>query len=374
MAFRMVAVVVMFVAGIARVAGQQSVECKGPLTEPHLLRLLAAGVTESRLRVVADTCGVAIDLTHDVEVRLRAVGASDTTMALLRSIVERRRAGDVAARRAAEETVWKLISASDDPRVLENFLKEFPDGTYAGTARDRLEALRAPPAPVADRFGLTWVAIPSGTFEMGCVPGDRECDTDESPRHRVTISRGFALTATEVTVAQYRASGRTPAAQPSWSGDRHPVVHVTWDDARAYCAAAGGRLPTEAEWEYAARRGREAAVYPWGNEPPVCTTGATNGARFRPCGQGAAPVATFRPNGYGLYDMPGNVSEWLADWHSETYYRVSPTSDPPGPTRGVSRVVRGGSWNTSPRGLRVSNRSWGVLTYRFNFVGFRCAR
>lgn len=209
-------VVVFAALTIAVVGAQAPIVCRGALTEDNVMALVAGEVAEARQLQVVAKCGVAFGWDAGVERRLRAVGATARLLAAVREM-----AG------------------------------------APGTARP------APAASASDRFGLTWVAIPAGTFEMGCVPGDRECDGDESPRHAVTISRGFTLTATEVTVAQYRAAGGTVPVQPSWSGYRHPMVNVTRDEARAFCAAVGGRLPTEAEWEYAARGGRAGAVYPW---------------------------------------------------------------------------------------------------------------
>lgn len=226
--------------------------------------------------------------------------------------------------------------------------------------------------------GSEFVAIPPGSFEMGCVPGDDKCLGDEEPRHRVTLTKGFWLQTTEVTVAQYRKFARATSrpwreAELAALGDDHPVVCVTWEDAAAYCRWAGGRLPTEAEWEYAARGGQDGQIYPWGNAASHdrANYGQTGG---RDIWERTSPVASFPPNGYGLYDMSGNVYEWCADWYAETYYGQSPAVDPQGPTSGQDRVVRGGSFEFIPAAVRSSSRLPWPPTLTMDLIGFRCLR
>lgn len=195
---------------------------------------------------------------------------------------------------------------------------------------------------------------------MGCVAGDAGCDADENPRHEVSISRGFWIGKTEVTAAAYQRM--VPVV-----GQREPmrpVAKVACADAVAFCQWTGGRLPTEAEWEYAARGGLDGKKYPWGDS-------ISNGdARFG--WGGAAPVASFPANNFGLHDVAGNVWEWVADWHGDGYYASSPSADPAGPSTGSLRVVRGGSWKDAPMFLRVSNRAWYVPNIQNSTVGFRC--
>jgi len=218
---------------------------------------------------------------------------------------------------------------------------------------------------------IPWVTIPAGTFQMGCVPADTRCDADEQPRHAVTISKGFQLMATEVTVATYRALIGELESQPPWSSPDHPVVIVTWQDAVAFCDKAGGRLPTEAEWEYAARGGRDGALYPWGDEPPTDEPGKPNGATME--SDRARPVKSYQANGYGLFDMAGNVWEWTADIGG--LYRVgAPLIDPQGLAEGSTRIVRGGSFGDAARNLRLSNRTSNRADSINVNVGFRCAR
>jgi formylglycine-generating enzyme required for sulfatase activity len=218
---------------------------------------------------------------------------------------------------------------------------------------------------------ISWSRIPSGTFHMGCVPADARCEADERPRHLVTLSRAFELMTTEVSVAIYRATSPSTREQPPWSTTPdHPVTLVTWDDARRFCEAIGGRLPTEAEWEYAARGGRDDAVYPWGDQDPSDRAGAAAGVSFE--SDAARPVRTFAPNGYGLYDMSGNAWEWTADWYGR--YEEGAATDPHGPSTGRARVVRGGSYGDDSANLRVSNRSANLPRNNNLNIGFRCAR
>ncbi len=211
---------------------------------------------------------------------------------------------------------------------------------------------------------------------MGCSPGDRECNPDEEPAHRVTIGKGFWLGQTEVTVGAYKrfAVGRGMTAEPTfhkrrlnpgWSNEQMPVVNVTWDDARAYCTWAGGRLPTEAEWEYAARAGTRADRY--GPLSRIAWYSANSGNSFHEVGR-------KDPNGFGLFDMLGNVWEWVSDWESPTYYKISPNANPLGPSSGEWRILRGGSWNGYPSIVRVSLRRGHPPNVPGIGIGFRCVR
>ncbi|OFV90470.1 MAG: hypothetical protein A3G76_02935 [Acidobacteria bacterium RIFCSPLOWO2_12_FULL_65_11] len=242
---------------------------------------------------------------------------------------------------------------------------------WLAAATVHVQAVRAAAQSPASVSGISWARIPAGTFQMGCVPGDMRCDPDEAPRRAVTISRPFDLMATEVTVGMYRAVAQDVDEQPAWStSPDHPVVIVTWWEARAFCEVVGGRLPTEAEWEYAARGGRNDAIYPWGDRDPDDRAGAVNGAGFE--GGGGRPVRTFAPNGFGLFDMAGNAWEWVADWTGP--YAADVATDPLGPPTGAARVVRGGSYGDDSRNLRVSNRSANLPRAVNVNIGFRCAR
>ncbi|HIF88417.1 MAG TPA: formylglycine-generating enzyme family protein [Candidatus Thioglobus sp.] len=230
------------------------------------------------------------------------------------------------------------------------------------------------PAKVADD---EMVLIPAGTFQMGNPDG--ESGDDNYPVRSVTID-SFYMGKFEVTVGQFKAFVKDTGYESSmsfWEGyfvspeDSHPVVGVDWFAANAYAQWAGVRLPTEAEWEYAARGGLADMSYPWGNEldhdkanyhrawksnitydyPNYITTGRTDEWRYS-----SAPVGSFEPNGFGLYDMAGNVTEWCQDWYQRGYYLSSPTDNPQGPQIGDEKVTRGGHWFSWNLGLRVHNR------------------
>ncbi len=223
--------------------------------------------------------------------------------------------------------------------------------------------------------GMVMVYVPAGTFQMGSEEGS----SNESPVHAVTLNP-FWMDEHEVTNKMYQAC---TSCDPPDNRDRyddenyldHPVVYVSWEDARAYCAWADARLPTEAEWEYAARGGLEGKTYPWGDDDPVCTAGAENGAQSGSCDGSTTPAKTFAANGYNLYDMAGNVWEWTADWYDSDYYSNSPQVDPQGPEDAATyRVLRGGSWFGFEYYLRVALRSRVNPTSSWFGYGFRCAR
>ena len=221
--------------------------------------------------------------------------------------------------------------------------------------------------------GLKYVWIPPGTFMMGCSPGDTECDDSEKPSHQVTITKGFWMGQTEVTVEEFwRFIGSTGAQMPGapdfnvgWGNDAMPIVNVNWHDAQAYCGWAGGRLLTEAEWEYAARAGSTEARYgPIDEVAWYCNNS----------GEKTHEVAQKRPNAWNLYDTLGNVWEWVNDWYGENYYPGSPECDPLGPDSGQYRVLRGGSWFDGSRKVRVSKRSGHSPAKGYVLIGVRCAR
>ena len=220
-----------------------------------------------------------------------------------------------------------------------------------------------------------YVWIPAGTFRMGCSDGDKECYEDERPAHEVQITNGFWMGQTEVTVPAFQAFSRvkgvaTPAGQ---MGKNYPVSAVIWDEAAAYCKWAGGRLPTEAEWEYAARGGASGIRY--GDLDKIAWTSANSANTVH-------EVSRKLPNAYGLYDMLGNLWEWTGDWYGAKYYEQSPVDDPQGPSVGDSlvsqgidmptRTLRGGGWRGFPGVARASYRYWFVPALRVANIGFRC--
>jgi len=256
--------------------------------------------------------------------------------------------------------------------------------------------------------------ISGGEFTMGTNDGL----PFEGPAHRVAVD-SFRIDAHEVTNAQFArfadATGHvTESEKLGWSGMfdpalsrwtkgdgadwRHPngpqsshenmpdfpAVHVSWDDAVAYCAWRGARLPTEAEFEYAARGGRKNARYAWGNALTLKGAHQANlwqgefpvDDRALDGYAGLAPVKRFAPNGFGLYDMTGNVWEWVADWYAPDYYARSPANNPRGPETGTQKVQRGGSWLCSEnycRGYRLAARMMTSPDSGLNNLGFRCA-
>jgi formylglycine-generating enzyme required for sulfatase activity len=253
---------------------------------------------------------------------------------------------------------------------------------------------------VNSKDGLRYVWVPSGEFTMGCSPGDGYCGDDEKPPHQVNIKHGFWIGQTEVTVAAWRrfekiihpASFRLPQHENGWSQDdsndnvvftlvdfppgyvpswarflpSEPVTGVSWTEAKQFCEDyAGQRLPTEAEWEYAARGGSKMARY--GDINKV--------AWFSDNSKHIHEVAKRLPNSFGLYDMLGNAWEWVNDWYGKEYYKLQATrtlENPSGPADGSAKVIRGGSYTNGPQHVRVSFRGRSQVNTAIFNIGFRC--
>lgn len=296
------------------------------LSKEDVVKLLSGQVAPHRVAQRAHEQGIDFELTTEVEKELRQLGATDELITMLRQLA----------------TMTKPVQ------------------TPAGTLRENL------------KDGLKYVWIPPGTFTMGCSQGDNECFDNEKPAHRVTFIRGFWMGQTPVTVGAYKRFAGTTGKQlapPSklnqgWTNDEMPMVEVFWHDAKVYCEWVGGRLPTEAEWEYAARGGSTEARY--GNIDGVAWYRENSGSRPH-------EVAQKRANGFGLFDMLGNVREWVSDWYDEHYYQNSPSQSPPGSRNGEFRVLRGGSWYDEPTFVRVSNRVGYNPATGYGYIGFRCA-
>lgn len=247
------------------------------------------------------------------------------------------------------------------------------------------QSVTTPPSLGADE-----APIPAGTIQMGCDPTNPAdvCHGDRMPLHDVYLD-AYAMDKFEVTNARYQACVDTGHCTPpyrtySWSHTEYygnpafadyPVIYVEWDQAEAFCAWEGKRLPTEAEWERAARGSSDTRKYPWGNDGTTCDLANTFVDSL--CVGDTSAVGSY-PAGispYGVMDMAGNVWEWTADWYQYDYYSVSPPNNPPGPATGELRVLRGGSWNDSHLiNLRVAHRYWDSPGSAGANIGFRCAR
>lgn len=259
------------------------------------------------------------------------------------------------------------------------------------------------PKEITGKDGVPMVLIPSGEFQMGSNNGA----DDEKPVHTVYLD-AFYMDKYEVTNALYKRfvketghkepegrgfkdgefrDGFKPWSEKNFNDDNQPVIYVTWEDAKAYAEWAGKRLPTEAEWEKAARGRLAEKEYPWGDDwPPPKGMGNLSdesGTIISPkwhyildYNDGYAypsPKGSFKPNSYGLYDMIGNVREWCNDWHSMEYYAKSPKQNPQGPDSGDIRIVCGSNWyDFDPYRIRVAKRSYGNPLGNNDYTGFRC--
>ena len=223
---------------------------------------------------------------------------------------------------------------------------------------------------------MDMVTVPAGEFLMGSDDGQ----DDERPVHPVYVD-AFEASVYPVTRAQYRefvtATGHDLPRDwndPAFDGDDLPVVGVSWHDASAYCAwraslGSPERLPTEAEWERAARGTLEQAAFPWGDAIPSWIPDGGRGPLSSPW-----PVTLGQPNAFGLYGIAANIHEWCADWHDRGYYSVSPSSNPAGPASGARRASRGGAWRHAVTISRCSARSKIDPAFRYTDYGFRTVR
>jgi sulfatase modifying factor 1 len=349
---------------------------------------------------------------------------------------------DVVRKKVAEleeEVAWERTKSMNTLKEYERFVEQYPRSLYKDIALHRIAEFKSPsPSPVPNHL----VRIEGGEFEMGDTFGDGE--SDEKPLHTVKVNT-FYLGRNEVSLGEFRQfinatmyptdadkKGKSRVYNSSankwedkdgvnWrcdvegevrpgSEDNHPVIHVSWNDAIAYCNwrsqqeglkpvyrtkkkrgviadwnANGYRLPTEAEWEYAARSRGKAYKYAWGNEDPngniADETRLPNNKVWTNRWEGyhdgyayTSPVGSFPQGDLGLNDMTGNVWEWCWDWYGSSYYKDSPKDNPRGPETGFSRVLRGGSWGNPPAYVRVAYRGNGAPTYSGSLIGFRLSR
>ena len=271
---------------------------------------------------------------------------------------------EVSVKKYGYQYVYQICAGRDNK---ESLLSSHVLFIVEGTARKEI---------IWGKDGVTMRLIPAGSFEMG--DHFNEGHSSERPVHRVELD-AFYMDVREVTVGQFREFvNQSGYSYNRWNdvavysaGDDYPMVYVSWNDATAYAKWAGKRLPTEAEWEYAARGGLAGKRYPGGDgishdDANYSGTGGKDKWKY------SSPVGSFAANGYGLYDMAGNVWEWCQDRYGGNYYSSSPAKNPPGPGTGSSRVLRGGSWSNLTYNLRVANRSFTYPSSRLNYLGFRC--
>ena len=265
----------------------------------------------------------------------------------------------------------QMAATSDTDAPLLNYTSTPMETSTAIIPTDTLSDLAIGSSMLSEKDSMVLLYVPAGEFIMGSEDGDG----DESPVHSIYLD-AYWIDQTEVTNEQYRLcveAGVCDEPTSYYFGKdnytNHPVVFVGWDDANDYCTWAGRRLPTEAEWEKAAR-GTDSRTYPWGNESP-----SSNLLNYNRNVDGTTPVGSY-PAGaspYGALDMGGNVWEWVGDWYDKSYYEISPEENPTGAESGKYRILRGGARNSNEKYVGAAYRNNSTPAHTSYNGGFRCA-
>jgi len=217
--------------------------------------------------------------------------------------------------------------------------------------------------------GIECVYVSAGTFTMGSLTSEQNPYSNEL-KHNVTLTQGYWISKYEITQAQYIEVIGTNPSNSYGVGNNYPVYYVNWDDAVTFCSAVGGALPTEAQWEFAARGGNKSNGYIYSGSDNLDEVGwywNNAGTYAYEC----KPVGTKSPNELGIYDMSGNLWEWVSDWYSDVYYNNGSVTNPAGPATGNFRVIRGGSWLHEAGACEVANRDNAYPSDKYRIFGFR---
>jgi formylglycine-generating enzyme required for sulfatase activity len=276
-----------------------------------------------------------------------------------------------------DEPYWLSLEVNGDGEMGQRMkLTSVPYAFSAGSNSSTSE--EEAPENYSNTLGMSFKLIPAGTFTMGCTVDDSlsPCGAGESPKHDVTISQPFYMATTEVTQGQWEEVMGQKMFGFESCGSNCPADSISWEDTQTFITAINNlgegtyRLPTEAEWEYAARAGTTTAMW-FGNSESLAGASAWYGSNSS---NTTNPVAQKTPNAWGLYDIHGNVWEWVLDWYDADYYSSSPSSDPMGATSGSERISRGGGWSVSVYGLRVAYRNPNASNSPYDNHGFRLVR
>ncbi|MBE2198591.1 MAG: SUMF1/EgtB/PvdO family nonheme iron enzyme [Anaerolinea sp.] len=370
------------------------------LAVPFLLIVVALFVVASQQRAQVEAAAAVFAPTVVVEVTETAV-FRETAVPTKTAVPTETAVPTMAAAATATATVTPTATPTPTPEPTTT-----PTASPTATVTATATFAAYPPEMTRAIDGMVMVYIPTGSFLMGSAPDDVSAGIDERPQHQVTLDH-FYIDKYEVSVAQYAAFlnewggydracddvdcvlpreriGYTSYLLEQDLGDgatifaamtgfaNYPINHVSWYGAATYCRYVGGRLPAEAEWEYAAR-GDDGRIYPWGNEPPDKTRAVFQSQSFEELKPVDALPAGASP--FGVFGMAGSVWEWTADWYDESYYSQSPDVNPTGPAAGLTRAVRGGAWpnNNEADRIRAANRLSLAPTHISSTVGFRCA-